>query len=855
MPGYVRAENPLDTRTIEGKKAWMEILDEMEQSNTANSEALRWPKNHSYTKLVPETELPGWEVSHNPRFIDTIKAKGFDGVYLDEEDHVSIALFNPNQFKSKTGNSGAFSRESNDVRFMADEADPYSIPKNELPDDIQAMMKERDAVRNEVERLEQLKRESPSYAPHVINSKLDVVRSPGNTGPDQLTRGVKSKERKLGFKNPDGEMEVPYTREEAEAYYKKMGGSKATMGEVQKEDARIGAAFKAITTKNGLKELKDNLKDLSLFEENPVLAYAKRIESFGKQMSNAMMQRNLTNTFRAVPHSAWQEAVEAANKGVDEKEIRNTFEHATGQKLSDFVPDNVPLLDRLKSGITPGPTGYHLVENQAEEYAVWLPAGIADRYRRYLETQKKGPEVLGAIGGILQTFTKYWKMGQTMFFPDFHIRNTIGDTWRMAQEDAIDGGTMRDIGGMTDALIRAGKRGIAGVDPNAMIDLGESGVVPLQSFLKQVEGEGLWNTGQLSEQMTKKIDDIIARQQGKKVTDMPARWLSQANNVLAQRENVMKAAAVATRMRKGDTLLEATLRAEEALFNYSSVSPAVDWLRKTGAAPFLAWTAKNVPAQLEWAIRNPGKLAALTRAYATTTEEGGLSEAALPEYMQDKHNLVMSKSKDAKGNTVWNVATTEGLIPVDDILSLTANPAKSFKGMIGPLLKAANEITSGPDKPGREGTVFSDTADALAGKPLRTLKNFRDIGAIDPRTGESTGLGATMTSFINPMKVKAIKVEEALKKSEQQSKSRLGQFRNKLRDATVALADNEAAAQMDGNGEGGIEIPYWGDELRRLRNAVTLAQQEYQREQARHDAESKTNARMMKRAQELSRAP
>lgn len=56
--------------------------------------------------------LAGWDEYDNLN-TDQIIAKDFDGIQLDED----FVAFNPNQIKSATGNTGEFSKESNDIRF------------------------------------------------------------------------------------------------------------------------------------------------------------------------------------------------------------------------------------------------------------------------------------------------------------------------------------------------------------------------------------------------------------------------------------------------------------------------------------------------------------------------------------------------------------------------------------------------------------------------------------------------------------------------------------------------------------------------------------------------------------------
>jgi hypothetical protein len=58
-----------------------------------------------------------WLVTETPQFVAEIKKLGYDGLISTDEGVDYIACFNPNQLKDAYNNTGAFSKDSDDIRF------------------------------------------------------------------------------------------------------------------------------------------------------------------------------------------------------------------------------------------------------------------------------------------------------------------------------------------------------------------------------------------------------------------------------------------------------------------------------------------------------------------------------------------------------------------------------------------------------------------------------------------------------------------------------------------------------------------------------------------------------------------
>lgn len=110
MPLYVRAENPFDYRNPEHVAAiereigtsWMGY----ENIHGATAEV---------AQHIGDLERGDWNAIESQPVQDYIRAH-HDSFYVRERGVTNLAVFSPNQVKSASGNSGAYSREDNDIR-------------------------------------------------------------------------------------------------------------------------------------------------------------------------------------------------------------------------------------------------------------------------------------------------------------------------------------------------------------------------------------------------------------------------------------------------------------------------------------------------------------------------------------------------------------------------------------------------------------------------------------------------------------------------------------------------------------------------------------------------------------------
>ena len=104
LPVFVRAERPFDYAVPENVNRVMDKIRELDGEAYAN-EALRGYLSRG-----------SWQIVEKERIQDAIKAAGFDSFYVLEAGTKNLAVYNPNQIKSATGNIGTYG-ETGDIRY------------------------------------------------------------------------------------------------------------------------------------------------------------------------------------------------------------------------------------------------------------------------------------------------------------------------------------------------------------------------------------------------------------------------------------------------------------------------------------------------------------------------------------------------------------------------------------------------------------------------------------------------------------------------------------------------------------------------------------------------------------------
>jgi hypothetical protein len=864
LPVFVSAKKVLNAHTEQGAKELMELRLALEDSGKFTPAQLKL--------LEPTAEgLPHWELGHDKELVDELKSRGYDGIYLDEETHRSLAVFDPKQLKSATGNKGTYSTKTADILEQAGPVQPVPPALQKQYDndpELQALYAKRDLLSKQI-------REIPHYVPFrgTEEAELAAAKEKGGSGKGYQYAGVNA-ERKSVFS--DNNLEgVPMTRAEAEAEFKRgSAGTKGTLGkDVNAELSLWDGIKKFFKGKKGAEEAKQmTLGKGSLFESDPTKGWARQITgSYRQTILRSQLSKDFANTFNSIPVAEWENVAKLAGEGKSLAEIDAAFEKATGMKASAL------LAPEAKAGLESGrfkttdvfkansaPAGWQEMKGFAQDAKTgaasdhFLPQQAAERYQQILDwSNKKLPEFLRLATAPLAEYGKLWKPWQTWMFPKFHIRNQIGDMWRMAQTDSMDVSTAGDLAKLYSPIGKVWTEGPGNFShwKDTIFDAGESGLAKFGSrqvsgeqVMKALSQEGLIGSGWVGSEMMSALDKELA--QGDSIVQKVAGKLKQpipdgAKNILAFREDANKVAAVLARMRAGDSFTESVLRAEEALFNFNRVSPGVQFLRQTGIAPFAAWASKNLPAQVEWAVLNPGQFAGVYRAM-NMMQAGILPETALPAYMRDKFNMVVEKKTDEKGKPVWSIGSASGFIPITDLTDAMNNPMLTVKDSVGPLFKTLMALDwSGGNDIEAKGVSADDLGNAILGKPFQYLKEISRSGTVDPYTGRpSEGALGVLKSELTPFSVKDVDVENKIGKAQRQLQRQVDMAAGSWRTAMGRLNQAQAAYQ-----DQDPEI------FSRLQDNALKAKQEYFKVKEQAERETRENSKTLAAARALAKAP
>ena len=150
MPVYLKIEDPFDFRTDEGQSTALDWLEEVSpnwsEGDYEYERLVADATNKTPEELVPEDysnydrqafmkqiREGNWVVLELPGFINYIKQMGHDGVILIELGTVNYAVFEANQIKSATGNTGKFDPEQGEIT-ASHKTPPMSDTQYENPE-------------------------------------------------------------------------------------------------------------------------------------------------------------------------------------------------------------------------------------------------------------------------------------------------------------------------------------------------------------------------------------------------------------------------------------------------------------------------------------------------------------------------------------------------------------------------------------------------------------------------------------------------------------------------------------------------------------------------------------------------
>jgi hypothetical protein len=475
---------------------------------------------------------------------------------------------------------------------------------------------------------------------------------------------------------------IPLTPEKIESkaaeLAKSGGGFKELGGTIPKKYSLASIASAVLRGDSSrLKQIKDRAH---ILDPDPILAMQHAKREAVRSIQAAKRGQSILNLF-GVEVARVDDYVRAGRITADQAEVikkRGVPEGwVDGSALASELGYKVPL------------TNYRKDE--------WLvPATIADEARRFNRSVLNG-EAIATMFRPMQAMTSIWKTIQTTV-PGFHIRNQIGNKVNRALQGGLLGVqdeikiTKAMTGFIVNSLVHSEKAALEHA-ANITFDV-PNGKLSLAQLIETMDEHGMRGMGQVAAELPSGKRHGIMRDIGAALTRSGKAGhalrvgVDTAKEFSKHFEDIDRAAMLLARIQKGDSISEAVFNTESALYNYRNVSPAVDFARRTGIAPFAAWSALNIPRMLEISLRRPGTFAALLKAKSVIENwSGGATEDELPRYLKNQLGVVMQRGKD--GTSLYMPAT--GLIPLADLPTL-ADPGAFLAGMLGPVPEAAANL-------------------------------------------------------------------------------------------------------------------------------------------------------------------
>jgi hypothetical protein len=320
------------------------------------------------------------------------------------------------------------------------------------------------------------------------------------------------------------------------------------------------------------------------------------------------------------------------------------------------TPGEIPRATDVPIEVNSIPKGY-MPSNNPDLDGWYFPAHLLPEIDRVTQNVFGGEMATNAVKRVYDTLQTYWKVWTLGVFPAYHMRNFWGNVWNMHL-----GGMFRpeDPASFKDSLasmVQAGQlqrwASTNNVDRlrNMTFILHNGDEITGVDLVRLAKRKGIINHGFFAIEPDQAFrgdpSDHFAKfpetrgdarrgleratfRKGFRESPLGAEGAIAGQGVLFGRmvENNARLAMFTHLLKKGKTIEESVHLTKKYLFDYSDVTLfEKEWMRS--AFPFYVWTRKNLPLQLEQAIKQPHIFSRIPKTTRAITEVG-LSEEELP---------------------------------------------------------------------------------------------------------------------------------------------------------------------------------------------------------------------------------
>lgn len=423
----------------------------------------------------------------------------------------------------------------------------------------------------------------------------------------------------------------------------------------------------------------------------------------------------------------------------DPLEFLQKMQVATLQAVSDKTTANSFMkMARANGYVHSGPAaGFSRVENASDSVFfrhlpqdTYVKTDLLEEFNRLENFSQESRKINGDIGKIVNSYylpvLNAWKKGVTILRPGHHIRNYISSlSTRYLAEGTRNFGKATVIGNQV-VLSKKSYEGVDGLELLKNMDNAElpgtgtvmldDGFGPLTNddILQIAETNGLHPTFVNEAGL---FDEAIAGSGVQRVSD----FVTMKNNIVGQ--SAASLAEFQAHVSRTEHLVQILLnhknskgiyspkfKTREELIAYAvkrvrkfhpDSSTLTPWERKymMPLIPFYSWTRGILPAMVESALLQPGRVLMFPKASFNLAIAMGVDpyqmydpfpeDQLFPSFLTDQVTGPIAKI----GSTYFNASP--GIASIDIANQLLSDPARSLPGMLTPAIKVPGELISG----------------------------------------------------------------------------------------------------------------------------------------------------------------
>jgi hypothetical protein len=353
---------------------------------------------------------------------------------------------------------------------------------------------------------------------------------------------------------------------------------------------------------------------------------------------------------------------------------------------------------------------------------IWLPKGVVD------EIMDKDnfvfPKDVVPVFQVVDTLNNIFKMGVTLPWPAFHIRNAYSNTMQ----------SFLDIGFSAMNPVKRAQNWKIWRGDDGVLTREFGGAIPYQSILDMAKRLGiLTHHGDLIELSARPASHQFRR---RGLFNRTGKGLRKVAGTI---ENDARMTHFVEGLRNGLDFQEAAERTKKFLFDYGNLNKH-ERAFFARVIPFWQWTKFNIPLQIESVAKRPGRVAALAKPFGARSEQ--LDYELLPDYLRGDMSATVSTGRNANGETRTFLYGIDA--PFSDLerLDFTRPLEESVRGnlaMVTPLLKGVWELgtqtnlLSGKSLSPKIGGFAGDTVNALPSP----IKNWLGVAEFTDLNGDS----------------------------------------------------------------------------------------------------------------------